>query len=141
MVILTALCRSDRPRIRCGRAGVAAIATLLGLGALACAGAGDEAAPAAAIRTDTVADHGPADTTAAGALPRDTVPAATGRWLFLVFRRPIVDADLRWLEESDFRVDSLLGPTTLRGRLLRADTGAGAIAADPRIESVEPLMR
>lgn len=120
--------------IRVAFAGLA-VAALLGSGA-ACGGGREEGSEAGAP--------------GAAAAPGDTAPAAGEPQiprlkppgpdlLLLEFARAITAADLRWLEENDFRVDTVLSETLVRGWL--ASPAGERVAHDPRIARVYPLMR
>lgn len=71
------------------------------------------------------------------ALPRLEPPTADR--IALEFARPITDQDLRWLEENDFRVDTVLSETLVIGWL--ASPKGERIAHDPRVARIHPLMR
>ncbi len=84
----------------------------------------------------------------------DVAPAAPGRvapvaegdepglknWLLIEFARAIEPADLEWLEQSGFRVDTLMNATTVRGWLEDAAGGA-LIGKDPRVVRIDAQMR
>ena len=84
----------------------------------------------------------------------DVSPAAPGRvapvaegdepglknWLLIEFARAIEPSDLEWLEQSGFRVDTLMNATTVRGWLEDAAGGA-VIGKDPRVVRIDAQMR
>lgn len=56
------------------------------------------------------------------------------------FTRDVRDDDLAWLRENGFQVDTVMGLRTVRGWLMDA-AGGEVIAGDPRIASIDALMR
>ena len=78
--------------------------------------------------------------------PRGVAPATEGdrpglkNWLLIEFARAIEPADLEWLEQNGFRVDTVLSATTVRGWLEDA-AGGSAIGKDPRIARIDAQMR
>ena len=56
------------------------------------------------------------------------------------FTREVRDDDLSWLRQNGFQVDTVIGPRTVRGRLTHT-AGGEVIARDPRVASIEALMR
>ena len=73
--------------------------------------------------------------------PADDVEGRVMRnWVLLEFSRPVEEADLEWLEENGFRVDSVMSELRVRGWFERAE-GGRAVANDPRIARVHTQMR
>jgi hypothetical protein len=78
--------------------------------------------------------------------PQRVAPASEGdelgmkNWLLIEFARAIKVADLEWLEQNGFRVDTVLSSTTVRGWLEDAAGGA-VIGRDPRIARIDAQMR
>ncbi len=112
------------------------------------AGEGLEPAAAEPEAEDTVAPEatdGVADAPA-GKLPAAVAPApgverpAMKNWMLIEFSAPVQEADLRWLEENGFRVDTLVGPTLVRGWLETA-AGGEEIAKNPRVARIHAQMR
>jgi hypothetical protein len=111
---------------------VAAVFVVLTWLASGCQRSGGEAgstgaATGAAMSEDTV-HVAPGDSTRRG------IPA------LIEFTRDVRDDDLSWLRENGFQVDTVMGPRTVRGRLM--DTARGeVIARDPRVASIDALTR
>lgn len=78
--------------------------------------------------------------------PRGVAPATEEdeprikNWLLIEFARAIESADLEWLEQNGFRVDTVLSATTVRG-WLEDPAGGAAIGKDPRIARIDAQMR
>ncbi len=77
----------------------------------------------------------PAEDAAGGVEPR-----ASPKWVLLEFARVIEQADLRWLAENGFQVDTVFGEKLVRG-WLEASANRQAIASDPRIARIQAQMR
>jgi hypothetical protein len=60
--------------------------------------------------------------------------------MLIQFARPIEEADLRWLEENGFRVDTVMGERMVRG-WLEEPAGGEVIGQDPRISKIAAQMR
>lgn len=106
------------------------IASLLVVGGCQSSGGGADAAgdgTQATMAEDT-------GSTAPGDSIRPGTPA------LIEFTRDIRDQDLSWLRENGFQVDTVMGPRTVRGRLTEPARGED-IARDPRVASIEALMR
>ncbi len=76
-----------------------------------------------------------------------TVPPAPGvepskvkNWMLIEFARPLEDADLAWLKQNGFQVDTVMSPRMVRGWLERPE-GGEVIATDPRIARIHAQMR
>jgi hypothetical protein len=86
----------------------------------------------------------PAVETAAG--PASVAPATPEErpmprnWMVLEFARAVEDADLEWLEENGFRVDTVMTETQVRG-WLEDPAGGATITNDARIARVQAQMR
>lgn len=120
------------------------------------AGQAEEAAPAAEATTaetatETAEPEGqPISESAVGeaaATPPGAVAPAEGvekpavkNWMLIEFARAIEEADLKWLEENGFRVDTVMGETTVRG-WLENPAGGPVISQDPRIAKIQAQMR
>ncbi len=120
---------------------------VLGLGVIACSRAEEErpdapagAAPAA---EDTMSDEASGEVAAApGVAPsgQDAGRPAMRNWVLLEFVRPVEEADLQWLAENGFRVDTVMGEKLVRG-WLEASDGGEVIARDGRIARVSAQAR
>ena len=78
--------------------------------------------------------------------PRSVAPATESdepgmkNWLLIEFARAIEPADLEWLKQNGFRVDTVMSEKTVRGWL--EDVAGGAvIGKDPRIARIDAQMR
>lgn len=67
-------------------------------------------------------------------------PSKVKNWMLIEFARPLEDADLAWLKQNGFQVDTVMSPTMVRGWLERAE-GGEVIGTDPRIARVHAQMR
>ncbi len=79
--------------------------------------------------------------------PAAGVPPAPGvedtglrNWMVIEFARDVEKADLEWLEQNSFHVDTVMGPRMIRGWL--EDAAAGSrLSQDPRVASIHAQMR
>ena len=60
--------------------------------------------------------------------------------MLIEFVEPIQEADLEWLKENGFQVDTVFSETTLRGWLEVPD-GGPVIGNDPRVAKIDAMMR
>ncbi len=67
-------------------------------------------------------------------------PSKVKNWMVIEFARPVEDADLAWLRQNGFRVDTLMSPTMVRGWLEKPE-GGEVIGTDPRIARIHAQMR
>jgi hypothetical protein len=65
---------------------------------------------------------------------------AVKNWMLIEFKRAVEKADLEWLAENGFRVDTVMGPTTVRG-WLEDPAGGAVISQDPRVAGIKAQMR
>jgi hypothetical protein len=107
------------------RNAVAPVFVVLTLLVGGCRGSGGDAGSMGAGRGAAMGEDSayiaPGDSTRPG------IPA------LIEFTREVRDDDLSWLRQNGFQVDTVMGPRTVRGRLV--------IARDPRVASIEALMR
>ncbi len=61
-------------------------------------------------------------------------------FMLIEFSAPIQEADLTWLEENGFHVDTVFSETTLRG-WLEVPEGGEVIGTDPRVARIDAMMR
>jgi hypothetical protein len=61
-------------------------------------------------------------------------------WMLIEFANAVEDADLEWLEEIGFHVDTLMSSTLVRG-WLELPEGGEAIAQNPRVARIHAQMR
>jgi len=61
-------------------------------------------------------------------------------FMLVEFVNPIQDADLQWLQENGFHVDTVFSATRLRG-WLEVPEGGEVIGTDPRVAKVDAMMR
>lgn len=93
-----------------------------------------------------MADREPEETAEAPEAPGRVAPESEGdeagmkNWLLIEFARAIEAADLEWLEESGFRVDTVMSELVVRG-WLEDPAGGAAIGQDPRIAQIHAQMR
>ncbi len=67
-------------------------------------------------------------------------PSKVKNWMVIEFARPVEDADLAWLKQNGFQVDTLMSPTMVRGWLEKPE-GGEVIGTDPRIARIHAQMR
>ena len=60
--------------------------------------------------------------------------------MLIEFVEPIQEADLEWLKENGFQVDTVFSETTLRG-WLEVPEGGEVIGTDPRVARIDAMMR
>lgn len=65
---------------------------------------------------------------------------ALRNWMLIEFARAVEPADLEWLEENGFRVDTVMSETMVRG-WLEVPAGGEVIGQDPRIARIHAQMR
>jgi hypothetical protein len=84
----------------------------------------------------------PSSSASSGAAPgaSEGEPPATRNWMLLEFVEPVQEADLEWLRENGFAVDTVMGEKLVRGWLERPE-GGPVITADARIARVSTQMR
>ncbi len=61
-------------------------------------------------------------------------------WALIEFVGEIEEADLRWLEDAGFHVDTVMGPRLVRGWLEMPAAGE-LITRDPRVARIHAQMR
>lgn len=61
-------------------------------------------------------------------------------WMTIEFARAVSDADLQWLQENGFHVDTVMSETLVRGWLENLAAGE-VLGADPRIANIDAQMR
>jgi len=61
-------------------------------------------------------------------------------FMLIEFVEPIQEADLEWLNENGFHVDTVFGEMSLRG-WLEMPEGGEVIGTDPRIARIDAMMR
>jgi hypothetical protein len=104
--------------------------------------------PGAAVAEETVPSETPAEAGEVGAEEVvQTSPEPSGvrrpalrNWMLIEFARAIEPADLEWLEENGFRVDTVMSETMVRG-WLEVTAGGEVIGQDPRIARIHAQMR
>ncbi|KPK82617.1 MAG: hypothetical protein AMS25_01860 [Gemmatimonas sp. SM23_52] len=104
--------------------------------------------PGAGVAEETVPAEAPGEAGEVGAGEAvEATPEAPGvrrpalrNWVLIEFARAIEPADLEWLEENGFRVDTVMGETMVRG-WLEVPAGGEVIAQDPRIARIHAQMR
>lgn len=67
-------------------------------------------------------------------------PSKVKNWMLIEFARPLEDADLAWLKQNGFQVDTVMSPTMVRGWLEKPE-GGEMIGTDPRIARIHAQMR
>ncbi len=67
-------------------------------------------------------------------------PSKVKNWMLIEFARPLEDADLAWLKQNGFQVDTVMSPTMVRGWLEKPE-GGEVIGTDPRIARIHAQMR
>lgn len=67
-------------------------------------------------------------------------PSKVKNWMLIEFARPVEDADLAWLRQNGFQVDTLMSPTMVRGWLEKPE-GGEVIGTDPRVARIHAQMR
>ncbi len=67
-------------------------------------------------------------------------PSKVKNWMLIEFARKLEDADLAWLEENGFRVDTVMSPMMVRGWLEKPE-GGEVISQDPRVARIHAQMR
>jgi len=70
----------------------------------------------------------------------DAAQGEMKNWMLVQFARPVEEADLRWLEENGFRVDTVMGERMVRGWLEEPAAGE-VIGQDPRISKIAAQLR
>ncbi len=70
----------------------------------------------------------------------DVEQPAMKNWMLIEFTRAVEETDLQWLEESGFRVDTVMSETMVRG-WLEVPEGGEVIGQDPRIARIHAQMR
>ncbi|NIR44736.1 MAG: hypothetical protein GWN99_10560 [Gemmatimonadetes bacterium] len=101
--------------------------------------AGTDIADTAAAAGQPAAETGTAPAGVAPALPGDR-KARLRNWVLLEFVEPVQEADLQWLRESGFVVDTVMGEKLVRG-WLKMPAGGEIISTDPRIARVSAQAR
>jgi hypothetical protein len=104
--------------------------------------------PGVAVAEDTVAAEPPGEAGEVGAEEAvEATPEAPGvrrpalrNWMLIEFARAVEPADLEWLEENGFRVDTVMSETMVRG-WLEVPAGGELIGQDPRIARIHAQMR
>ncbi len=67
-------------------------------------------------------------------------PSKVKNWMVIEFARPVADADIAWLKQNGFQVDTLMSPTMVRGWLEKPE-GGEVIGTDPRVARIHAQMR